>query len=71
MSLIDPSTIQTLTLGGEPFVVLPETDFLRLTGEPPEPELPSANERGNYPALDTMRALLARDIVRSRRALGW
>lgn len=71
MSLIDPSTIQTLTLGGERFVVLPEADFLRLTGEPPEPELPSVNERGNYPALDTMRALLARDIIRSRRALGW
>lgn len=71
MSLIDPTSIQTLTLGGERFVVLPEADFLRLTGEPPEPELPPMNERGNYPALDTMRALLARDIIRSRRALGW
>ncbi|HEX7447069.1 MAG TPA: helix-turn-helix transcriptional regulator [Pirellulales bacterium] len=71
MSLIDPTSIQTLTLGGERFVVLPEADFVRLTGEPPEPELPPANERGNYPALDTMRALLARDLLRSRRALGW
>jgi ribosome-binding protein aMBF1 (putative translation factor) len=71
MSLIDPSTIQTLTLDGKRFVVLAEADFARLTGEPPEPELPPANERGNYPALDTMRALLARDLIRSRRALGW
>jgi ribosome-binding protein aMBF1 (putative translation factor) len=71
MSLIDPARIQTLTLGGARFVVLPDADFLRLTGEPPEPELPAMNERGNYPALDTMRALLARDIIRSRRALGW
>lgn len=71
MSLIDPTSIQTLTLDGKRFVVLPEADFTRLTGEPPEPELPPANERGNYPALETMRALLARDIIRSRRALGW
>ncbi|MGH7138879.1 MAG: helix-turn-helix transcriptional regulator [Pirellulales bacterium] len=71
MSLIDPTSIQTLTLDGKRFVVLPEADFARLTGEPPEPELPAMNERGNYPALDTMRALLARDLIRSRRALGW
>lgn len=71
MSLIDPANIQSLTLDGKWFVVLPEADFTRLTGEPPEPELPPANERDNYPALDTMRALLARDIIRSRRALGW
>jgi ribosome-binding protein aMBF1 (putative translation factor) len=69
--MIDPSTIQTLTLDGKRFVVLPEADFLKLTGELPEPELPPKNERGNYPALETMRALLARDIMRSRRALGW
>jgi ribosome-binding protein aMBF1 (putative translation factor) len=42
-----------------------------LKREPPEPQLPPKNERGNYPALETMRALLARDIMRSRRALGW
>ncbi|HQU43097.1 MAG TPA: helix-turn-helix transcriptional regulator [Pirellulales bacterium] len=71
MSLIDPTSVQTLTLDGKRFIVLPEADFARLTGEPPEPELPPANERGNYPALDTMRALLARDLIRSRRALGW
>lgn len=69
--MINPSTIQTLTLDGKRFVVLPEADFARLMGEPPEPELSPVNERGNYPALETMRALLTRDIIRSRRALGW
>lgn len=63
--------VQTLTLAGERFVIMPEADFLRLTGEPPEPALPAPNERGNYPALESMRALLAIDVVRSRRALGW
>jgi len=69
--MIEPSTIQTVTLGGERFVILPEAELARLLGEPPEPELPPANERGNYPALETMRALLTRDLIRSRRALGW
>jgi ribosome-binding protein aMBF1 (putative translation factor) len=71
MATIDLPSVQTLTLGGERFVVLPEADFTRLTGEPPEPELPPVNERGNYPARELTRAVMARDIIRSRRALGW
>ena len=69
--MIDFAAIQTLTLAGERFVVLPEAEFLRITGELPEPELPPPNERGNYPALESMRAIMGRDLIRSRRALGW
>ena len=69
--MIDFANIQTLTLAGERFVVLPEAEFLRITGELPEPELPPPNERGNYPALESMRAIMGRDLIRSRRALGW
>lgn len=69
--MVDFSTLQTLTLGGERFVVLPEAEFMRLTGEPPEPPLPLPNERGNYPARELTRAVMGRDIIRSRRALGW
>ncbi len=69
--MIDFASVQTLTLAGERFVVLPEAEFLRIAGEPPEPELPPLNERGNYPALESMRAIMGRDIIRSRRALGW
>jgi ribosome-binding protein aMBF1 (putative translation factor) len=69
--MIDFATIQRLTLAGERFVVLPEAEFLRIAGELPEPELPPLNERGNYPALESMRAIMGRDIIRSRRALGW
>lgn len=69
--MIDFTAIQTLTLAGERFVVLPEAEFLRMAGELPEPELPPLNERGNYPALESMRAIMGRDIIRSRRALGW
>jgi DNA-binding XRE family transcriptional regulator len=35
-----------------------------------EPALAAPNERGNYPALETMAALMARDIIRARRKLG-
>lgn len=69
--MIDLANVQTLTLAGERFVVLPEAEFVRLTGEPPEPALPPVNERGNYPARELTRAVMARDIIRSRRALGW
>jgi hypothetical protein len=71
MTTIDLARVQTLTLAGERFVLLPEAEFVRLTGEPPEPELPPPDERGNYPALESMRAIMGRDIIRSRRALGW
>lgn len=71
MATTDSCVIQTLTLGGERFVILPEADFARLTGEPMEPELPGACQDGSYPAVETARILLARDLIRSRRALGW
>jgi DNA-binding XRE family transcriptional regulator len=69
--MLDFTAIQTVTLAGERFVILPEADFLRMAGEPPEPELPAALPDGNYPAFETMRAVMARDMIRSRRALGW
>lgn len=69
--MIDFAVIQTVTLAGERFVILPESEFLRMAGELPEPELPSALTDGNYPAFETMRAVMGRDIIRSRRALGW
>ena len=71
MATIDMASVQTLTLAGERFVLLPEADFVRLTGEPPEPALPPPDERGNYPAFEMTRAVMARDIIGSRRALGW
>lgn len=71
MAMIDLASVQTLTLAGKRFVVVPEADFMRLTGEPPLPELPPPDEHGNYPAVERSRAVIARDIILSRRALGW
>lgn len=69
--MIDMKTIQTVTLAGERFVILPEAEFLRMAGAPREPELPPADARGNYPALETTRVLMARKLIRARTELGW
>ena len=71
MATTESPVIQTVLLGGERFVILPEAEFARLLGEPMEPELPAALSDGSYPAVETARILLARDLIRSRRALGW
>lgn len=68
---MDLTAIQTVTLSGERFVILPEAEFLRIAGEPRGPELPLADADGNYPALETARALMARKLIRARQALGW
>ena len=65
-----PIEVQNVTLAGERFVILPEAEYLRITGEPPEPSLPAPNAEGNYPAREALRALMARKLIRQRRAAG-
>ncbi|MGH7139556.1 MAG: helix-turn-helix transcriptional regulator [Pirellulales bacterium] len=69
--MIDMTSIQTVTLAGERFVILPEADFLRMAGGPREPDLPARDANGNYPAIETARALMARKLIRVRSELGW
>lgn len=63
---------------GKRFVMVPEAKFRRLerlaaqarskSGE--LPNLPKPDAQGNSPALEFIRASIARDIVRERSALG-
>lgn len=69
--IIDLANLQTITVAGQEFVLVPKAELLRLAGETPEPELPPAAEDGNYPAMETMRAIMGRDMIRARRTLGW
>ena len=64
------TNIQTVTLGGERFVILPEADYRELVEETWEPALPKPDAQGNYPAVEAARVLLARKIIRQRRAAG-
>jgi DNA-binding XRE family transcriptional regulator len=62
--------IQTVTLEGRRFVIMPEDQYQELVGEAWEPRLPKPDAQGNYPAVDSARVLLARKLIRRRRALG-
>ena len=39
--------------------------------DPDLPALPPADERGHYPAIETARVIIARQIIRGRKAAGW
>jgi DNA-binding XRE family transcriptional regulator len=62
--------IQTVTLAGQRFVIVPESQYQELVGAAWEPPLPQAHAAGNYPAVASARVLLARKILRRRRAAG-
>lgn len=70
MTVENARGVETVTLDGKRFVILPEAEYCRLTGEPPQPEMPAADAAGNYPAAEAMAVSLARDVLRARRRLG-
>jgi len=60
-------------LGGEDYVILPSKEFERLTGLAKVaeiPPLPDPDGKGNYPAIEYLRASIARSVIRDRVALG-
>jgi ribosome-binding protein aMBF1 (putative translation factor) len=63
-----------ISIKDEPFVLLPKREYedllARAAGER-LPDLPSADRRGNRPAKEAIRALIARDIITTRLAAGW
>lgn len=65
--------VKTLRKNGREYVVLPRNVYERLRRRADEailPPLPKPNAKGNYPALEYLRATMARDIVRDRLAVG-
>src|SRR5437016_564266 len=64
--------VKRVTVKGQRMVMLTEGEYDRLLQKVDEwePALPAPNQRGNFPALETLDALLARDILRDRRRLG-
>jgi len=67
----DTTDVQTVMLDGKRFVILLEADYRRLVSARVGVELPPADGAGNRPAVEAMRAVMARDIVRDRQRLGW
>ncbi|HEY8668134.1 MAG TPA: helix-turn-helix transcriptional regulator [Tepidisphaeraceae bacterium] len=66
-------TIQTLTISGKQFALLPLRDFEKLQRRAESQSLPKLPERlpnGNYPATETIRALYARKLIQERESAG-
>jgi DNA-binding XRE family transcriptional regulator len=72
-----PSTMNTATIDGKRYVLIPEADYKRLKAGAkvvvPERELPALPRKlpnGNYNAVDYARVSLARKIIIARREAG-
>ena len=66
------STVQTLDIRGEKYVLIPQAQYQRLTkrATPAVPALPPRSADGTYPAAQAMRAMMARKIIAARGAVG-
>lgn len=67
-----PYAARWVRIKGKRKVVLDEADYEALLRKADlwEPDLPARDADGNYPALQALAVLQARDILRARRALG-
>jgi DNA-binding XRE family transcriptional regulator len=64
---------QTIQLAGKAYVIVERDEYERLATLAKAAELPSlpdADAEGNYPAVEYLRASIARDIIRDRQAIG-
>ena len=66
------SMIQTLNIRGRKFVLIPESEYRRLTrrSAPAIPSMPALSPDGTYPAAEAMRAMMAKKIIAARNAVG-
>lgn len=66
-------TIQTLTISGRKFALIPLRDFEKLQKRAEAQRLPKLPDRlpnGNYPAVETVRAIYARKLIQERESVG-
>jgi ribosome-binding protein aMBF1 (putative translation factor) len=61
----------TLKMDGKIFVLVPESEYRNMTAARPAlPDFPGADAEGNFPAVQTGRVSVAREIIRRREAVG-
>ena len=65
----EETPMETITRKGKKFILVPVDEYKRLTS-PGMPALPTADARGNRPAVEFARATIARGIIRDREAMG-
>ncbi len=68
----EPFAARRVRVKGQRKVILDEAVYEALLRKADlwEPDLPAADADGNYPALEALAVLQARDILRARRELG-
>jgi ribosome-binding protein aMBF1 (putative translation factor) len=61
----------TLNMNGKTFVLVPEGEYRKISASRAAAlEYPAANAEGNFPALQTGRVSIAREVIRRREAVG-
>lgn len=61
----------TLSMNGKTFVLVPEAEYRRFTeSHTAIPQFPAADAQGNFPAVQTGRVSIAREVIRRRDAVG-
>jgi DNA-binding XRE family transcriptional regulator len=66
------STVQTLDILGKKFVLMPQSEYRRLSRQAryAGPLMPRLTSDGVYPAAEAMRTIMARKIIAARKAVG-
>jgi DNA-binding XRE family transcriptional regulator len=57
--------------GGDLRAQLDRAPNLLADTDPDLPALPAPDEHGRYPAIETARVIIARQLIRGRKAAGW
>ena len=61
----------TLSMKGKTFVLVPEAEYRKfIAARDDMPDFPAADAHGNFPALQTGRVSIAREIIRRRNDVG-
>ncbi len=67
------TTVQDIKIEGKSYVIIPRREYDRLVKREAEdqlPPMPQPNERGRYPAIETIRVTIARRLITDRKAAG-
>jgi DNA-binding XRE family transcriptional regulator len=60
----------TLNMNGKTFVLVPEPEYRRLRSTHGAPEVLPMASQAHFPAVQTGRASIAREVIRRRQAVG-
>ena len=64
--------METLEKNGTVYVLVPRDAWQRIaSSDVVMPELPPKDKDGNRPAIEAIRVIIARGIIRDRLAVGW